>query len=117
MSTLEGCERHKRLAQCHKGLTLFSSEPRHKRPSSPSTIGILQGGNRSLYNKLGARIHNLIGGSQVTTTKPLQQEQASGRPHKDSQQNTRGKTNPFGEGVDLCLLHRILKNQEIRVDR
>ena len=44
-----------------------------QRPSSPSTIGILQGGIRCPDNKLEAHTHNSIGGSQthhkfVTTT-------------------------------------------------
>ena len=32
---------------------------------SPSTIGILRGGIRSLYNFIGAHTHNSIGGSQI----------------------------------------------------
>ena len=47
-----------------RGLTLFSYEPRHKRPSSPP-LSIPSRRNRSLYIELGARIHNLIGGSQT----------------------------------------------------
>ena len=37
-------------SQCHKGFTFFSDELHHKRFGSPSTIGILRGGIRSLYN-------------------------------------------------------------------
>ena len=44
-----------------RGLTLFSCEPRHQRPSSPP-LSIPSRRNRSLYIKLGARIHNLIRG-------------------------------------------------------
>ena len=47
-----------------RGLTLFSCEPRHQRPSSPP-ISIPSRRNRNLYIELGARIHNLIGGSQT----------------------------------------------------
>ena len=47
-----------------RGLTLFSREPRHKRPSPPP-LSIPSRQNRSLYIELGARIHNLIGGSQT----------------------------------------------------
>ena len=67
--SLEGCELHlARLIERNTCLTLFSDELCHKRPSSPSTIGI-----RCLYNELEAHTHNQIGGSQthhesVTTT-------------------------------------------------
>ena len=47
-----------------RGLTLFSYEPRHKRPSAPP-LSIPSRQNRSLYIEFGARIHNLIGGSQT----------------------------------------------------
>ena len=52
--------------QHHKGLTLFSGDPRHKGLGHGSSKGIPQG-ETGLYKVLGAHIHNLIGGSQMTT--------------------------------------------------
>jgi hypothetical protein len=50
--------------QRHKGLTLFSGVSlRHKGLAHSSTKGFLKT-EPGLYTKLGARIHNLIGGSQ-----------------------------------------------------
>jgi hypothetical protein len=55
--------------QRHTGLTLFSGEQRHEGLAHAPRSVSLQGGNRHLYTKLGARIHNRIGGSQDATTK------------------------------------------------
>ena len=61
---MEGCGDAQCSPNATRGLTLFSCEPRHQRPSSPP-ISIPSRRNRSLYIELGARIHNLIGGSQT----------------------------------------------------
>jgi hypothetical protein len=52
--------------QRYKGLTLFSGVSlRHKGLAHSSTKGFLKA-EPSLYTNLGARIHNLIGGSKDT---------------------------------------------------
>ena len=61
---MEGCGDAQCSPNATRGLTLFSCEPRHQRPSSPP-LSIPSRRNRSLYIELGARIHNLIGGSQT----------------------------------------------------
>ena len=61
---MEGCGDAQCSPNVTRGLTLFSCEPRHQRPSSPP-LSIPSRRNRSLYIELGARIHNLIGDSQT----------------------------------------------------
>jgi hypothetical protein len=61
MSTLERCGTTKDTNA--QWLTLFSGEQATKVSSAPLS-GALEGGNRDLYTKVWAELHNLIGGSQ-----------------------------------------------------
>ena len=83
-----------------RGLTLFSWEPHHQR-SCPPRLSIPSRRNRSLYIELGARIHNLIGGSQ-THHKSAKQTNRLGfqEPKRESfspftSTNLRGKLKPM----------------------
>ena len=63
-STFGGVWLPQRPNQRHKGLTLFSGVSlRHQGLAHSSTKGFLKA-EPGLYTNLGARIHNLIGGSQ-----------------------------------------------------
>jgi hypothetical protein len=74
MSRWTGVVSPQRPNQHHKGFTLFSGvSSRHKGLAHFSTKGFLKA-EPCLYIKLGALIHNLIGGSHnshQSTTKPL----------------------------------------------
>ena len=66
-STFGGVWLPQRPNQRHEGLTLFSDDPRHEGLGHPSNIGDSFAAGIGLYRVLGARIHNLIGGSQAVT--------------------------------------------------
>jgi hypothetical protein len=61
--SLEGCGRHKGLTNATKASSYSLVNFHHKGLVYFSTKGILKA-ESGIYIKLGARIHNLIGGSQ-----------------------------------------------------
>ena len=79
-------------------------------------MGIPWGRNQGLYKLLGARIHNLIGGSQDELPELLHKNKLQEDLTQIFHLNTRGGTNSFGGDVDLGPLNQSTKNQEIWVD-
>ena len=62
-STLEGCGCHKGLTNATKAHPILRCKLPPQRPSSLSTKGFLKA--ESAFTKLGAQLHNWIGGSQA----------------------------------------------------
>ena len=111
----------------HNRLTLFSGAPRHERLRTRSTIRNPSRREAGLYNVLGARLHNRIGGSQAnasmattTTTKWVNsqlQELGFARNPRTRGPSSKwgGNGKLIGEDVDLDALEWFSEDQRIWV--
>jgi hypothetical protein len=108
-STLEGCGVTK-ANQRHKCLTIFSGEQTTK-VSSRSTERWPSNWQPKPLHK-GRGMHPQLNKRLPTTpTKIYNQSSSFGTTSQRSTKKHGRNTNSFGESVDLCFFHRILKSQ------